>query len=103
MLPKLHELTVDGGLPRSVDGRDFQAEAARLFDQARQSSRLTVALLTGRSDDARPHERSVGGVPDEWRAPYAGAFPRFHRCACANVTLVVAGCGCDQGLDRRRM
>src|SRR3712207_7081504 len=29
MLLRLHDLTVDGGLPRSVDGKDFRAEADR--------------------------------------------------------------------------
>lgn len=59
MLAKLHELTVDGGLPRVVDGQDFRAEAARLFDQAREPTRWAVALLGGRIGDARQHEMSI--------------------------------------------
>jgi hypothetical protein len=59
MLPRLHDLTVDGGLPRSVDGRDFRAEAARLFDEAREPTRWAVALLAGRIGDARSHELYV--------------------------------------------
>ncbi len=59
ILPRLHALTMDGGLPESVDGKDFRSEAADLFNQARESTRLAVALLAGRIEDARPHELHV--------------------------------------------
>ncbi len=59
MLPRLHALTMDGDLPRVVDGRDFRAGVPRLFDEVRGPTRWAVALLAGRIGDARSHELYV--------------------------------------------
>lgn len=59
ILPRLHALTPDGDLPRVVDGQDFRAVAARLFDRVRKPTRWAVALLAGRIGDARLHEMYV--------------------------------------------
>jgi hypothetical protein len=56
ILPRLHALTADGGLPSLVGGRDFRTEVARLLDEVRRPAALGAALLIGRVEDARSDE-----------------------------------------------
>ena len=52
----LHELTEDGGLPRTVDGQDFKTEAATLLNDMREDVRWEAASIAALVEDARSED-----------------------------------------------